>query len=68
MISPSPELQPDPGADRRRRARPTAPALGELLVESSWRPADRPPVAVQGWLVAHGYAPERRRAAGASRE
>jgi hypothetical protein len=67
MISPTPELPFDPAADRRRRASPAAPALGELVVESSWRPTDRPPVAVPGWLVAHGYAPERRRAAPASR-
>jgi hypothetical protein len=45
--------------ERRRTPQPSAPQLGELLVESSWRPADRPRTS-EGWLIAHGYAPERR--------
>jgi hypothetical protein len=48
-------------ADRREARRPPAPTYGELVVESSWRPADRPPVQSEGWLIAHGYAAERRR-------
>ncbi len=35
-------------------------ALGELAIESSWRPTDRAPVASEGWLRANGYAPDRR--------
>lgn len=48
-----------PTMERRRAVTPVAPQLGELLVESSWRPTDRPRTS-EGWLIAHGYAPERR--------
>ncbi|MBI3184564.1 MAG: hypothetical protein HYZ28_20710 [Myxococcales bacterium] len=47
----------------RRKGKPSAPLFGELLIESNWRPADRPPVSSEGWLRAHGYAPERRKGA-----
>ena len=48
-----------PGEDRRK-GKPAAPLFGELLIESQWRPGDRPPVQCEGWLRAHGYAPDRR--------
>jgi hypothetical protein len=44
----------------RREDRQPKTAWGELVVESSWRPTDRPKVESHGWLVTHGYAPERR--------
>ena len=46
-------------ADRRRGA-PPAPRFGELLIESSWRPSDKPSHQSEGWLRAHGFAPDRR--------
>jgi hypothetical protein len=46
--------------ERRERRAPAAPTWGELVVESSWRPSDRPKVQAEGWLIANGYAPERR--------
>ncbi len=49
-----------PTMERRERRTPRAPAWGELVVESAWRPSDRPLVQSEGWLIAHGYAPERR--------
>jgi hypothetical protein len=49
-----------PTQDRREGRPPKPGAWGELLVESSWRPTDRPRVESTGWLIAHGYAPERR--------
>jgi hypothetical protein len=49
-----------PTMERRERRTPKAPAWGELVVESSWRPTDRPVVQAEGWLIANGYAPERR--------
>jgi hypothetical protein len=48
-----------PQVDRRTERR-TPPPLGELVVESGWRPTDRPSVHEPSWLIAHGYAPERR--------
>jgi hypothetical protein len=47
------------GNDRRTGA-PPAPKFGELLVESAWRPTDKPVSASDGWLRANGYAPDRR--------
>ena len=34
--------------------------VGELVVESAWRPSDKPRVESEGWLRSHGYLPERR--------
>lgn len=48
------------GPDRRSGAAPKAPLFGELLVESSWRPADVVPAANEGWLRAFGYVKDRR--------
>jgi hypothetical protein len=62
MNQPHPLPPPQAPADRRTRSNPRSP-FGELLVESAWRPSDRPRVQDQGWRIAHGYAPERRRAA-----
>lgn len=44
----------------RRKGPPPAPKFGELLIESSWRPTDRPNTESDAWLRAHGYAPDRR--------
>lgn len=44
----------------RRTGNTTAPLFGELLVECAWRPTDRPVGVSDGWLRAHGYAPDRR--------
>ncbi len=44
--------------DRRRGS--TASMWGELVVESMWRPSDKPRVESEGWLRSHGYLPERR--------
>jgi hypothetical protein len=46
----------------RRQGVPPAPLFGELLVESSWRPADVVPAATEAWLRALGYVKERRSA------
>lgn len=43
-----------------RRKGPPKSQLGELVIESSWRPTDRPNVESDAWLRAHGYAPDRR--------
>jgi hypothetical protein len=48
-----------PLMDRRQDRLPTT-MWGELVVESAWRPTDRPRVESPGWLIHHGYAPERR--------
>lgn len=48
------------GVDRRSGHTPQAPLFGELLVESSWRPADVVPAASEGWLRAFGYVKDRR--------
>ncbi|MDP1922099.1 MAG: hypothetical protein Q8L14_38015 [Myxococcales bacterium] len=48
------------GIDRRSGVVPQPPLFGELLVESSWRPADVVPAASEGWLRAYGYAKNRR--------
>lgn len=45
--------------DRRRGQ--GASMWGELIVESAWRPSDKPRVESEGWLRAHGYLSERRR-------
>lgn len=50
-----------PRTERRRSHATPLPTFGELLVDFSWRPSDRPRVDSLAWLVAHGYAPERRR-------
>jgi hypothetical protein len=47
--------------ERRKGPGGSAPTFGELLVDFSWRPADRPPVDSLGWLITHGYAPDRRK-------
>ena len=44
----------------RRRGTPPPPKYGELLIESGWRPTDKPGIESEGWLRAHGYAPDRR--------
>jgi hypothetical protein len=44
----------------RRSGAPPSPAFGELVVQGSWRPTDRPVAASDGWLRANGYAPDRR--------
>ena len=44
----------------RRRGTPPPPKHGELLIESGWRPSDKPSAESEGWLRAHGYAPDRR--------
>lgn len=48
-----------PTIDRRKGKAP-APLYGELLIESGWRPTDRPNVQTESWLRANGYAPDRR--------
>jgi hypothetical protein len=48
------------GIDRRSGRTPQVPLFGELLVESSWRPADVVPAASEGWLRAFGYVKDRR--------
>jgi hypothetical protein len=48
------------GIDRRTGELPKAPLFGELLVESSWRPADLVPAATEGWLRSAGYVKDRR--------
>lgn len=52
--------RPWDGVDRRSGRTPSAPLFGELLVESSWRPADVVPHASEGWLRAFGYVKNRR--------
>lgn len=49
-----------PTMERREDRKPTPGMWGELLVESSWRPTDRPAAAALGWLITHGYAEDRR--------
>jgi hypothetical protein len=44
--------------DRRRGT--AATMWGELVVESAWRPSDKPRVESEGWLRAHGYLADRR--------
>ena len=44
----------------RRLDAPARSRFCELAIESSWRPADRAPVASEGWLRTNGYAPDRR--------
>jgi hypothetical protein len=43
----------------RRRGAPVT-MWGELVVESSWRPQDKPRVESEGWLRANGYLADRR--------
>lgn len=47
--------------ERRKGLGDSVRRLGELWVDFSWRPADRPQVYALGWLIAHGYAPDRRK-------
>ncbi|MBX7100296.1 MAG: hypothetical protein K1X89_21445 [Myxococcaceae bacterium] len=54
------ETSPAAFTSERRTGTPPAPVFGELLIESSWRPTDKPSVEAEGWLRAHGYAPDRR--------
>jgi hypothetical protein len=49
----------DTASMERRQANNTS-IWGELVVEMSWRPSDKPKVESEGWLRAHGYLPERR--------
>ncbi|MDP1825288.1 MAG: hypothetical protein Q8L48_18675 [Archangium sp.] len=44
--------------DRRRGK--AATMWGELVVESAWRPSDKPRVESEGWLRSHGYLADRR--------
>jgi hypothetical protein len=60
MYVPLADSNQRPTMERRRAVVPVAPNWGELLVESSWRPSDRPRTESEGWLITHGYAPERR--------
>ena len=43
--------------ERRRNAAPSV--WGELVVETAWRPQDKPKVE-ESWLRANGYLPDRR--------
>lgn len=45
----------------RRTGKGPAPLFGELSMETLWRPTDKPAGVSDGWLRAHGYAPDRRR-------
>ena len=56
----TPEQAEQAAAMERRQGPPPAPQYGELLIESGWRPSDKPAVESEGWLRAHGYAPDRR--------
>jgi hypothetical protein len=47
-----------PSMERRSDKNKTS-MWGELVVEPSWRPTDKPKVE-PGWLHANGYLPERR--------
>lgn len=47
-----------PSTDRRRGK--AATMWGELVVESAWRPSDKPHVESEGWLRSHGYLADRR--------
>ena len=51
---------PENNLMERRQGAPPAPKYGELLIESGWRPTDKPAAESEGWLRAHGYAPDRR--------
>lgn len=51
--------QNDPNSIDRRRGT-AATMWGELVVESAWRPSDKPRVESEGWLRAHGYLADRR--------
>jgi|APLak6261678615_1056124.scaffolds.fasta_scaffold00312_9 hypothetical protein len=51
---------PDTSMERRQRQGAAASMWGELVVEMSWRPSDKPKVESDGWLRANGYLPERR--------
>ena len=44
--------------DRRRGK--AATRWGELVIESAWRPSDKPRVESEGWLRANGYLVDRR--------
>ena len=43
-----------------RRKGQAATMWGELVVESAWRPSDKPRVESEGWLRSHGYLADRR--------
>ena len=43
-----------------RRKGKSASMWGELVVESAWRPTDKPRVESEGWLRANGYLADRR--------
>lgn len=43
-----------------RRKGKAASMWGELVVESAWRPTDKPRVESEGWLRSHGYLADRR--------
>ncbi len=47
-------------ASMERRQGSSPSIWGELVVELSWRPSDKPKVESDGWLRAKGYLPERR--------
>ena len=51
--------QNDPNSIDRRRGTATT-MWGELVVESAWRPSDKPRVESEGWLRSHGYLADRR--------
>jgi hypothetical protein len=50
----------DTAASMERRQANSKSIWGELVVEMSWRPSDKPKVESEGWLHAHGYRPDRR--------
>lgn len=46
-------------AEAERRQGAAKSVWGELVIESAWRPSDKPKVETD-WLRSHGYLPERR--------
>lgn len=47
-------------ASMERRHGAATTMWGELVVESAWRPTDKPRVESEGWLRANGYLVDRR--------
>ncbi|HEY1088641.1 MAG TPA: hypothetical protein VGE37_13140 [Archangium sp.] len=47
-------------ANMERRRGSATTMWGELVVESAWRPQDKPRVESEGWLRANGYLVDRR--------
>lgn len=53
-------LKPTDNATMERRRGTATTMWGELVVESSWRPTDKPRVESEGWLRQNGYLADRR--------